>query len=106
MLLAPLHVGGLVAVAFDPKGRYLLTVSHSGRGVFDTSTWQRVARDYSLDYPEGGVVEGIGPLAGQQLTASEIDCDQGALSVVSPGGDFNLYYEEGTITIRSTDAIN
>jgi hypothetical protein len=38
--LVYLHVGGLVAVAFDETGRYLLTVSHAGRGVFDTATWQ------------------------------------------------------------------
>ena len=106
MPLASLHVGGLVALALDPTGRYLLTVSHSGRGVFDISSWQCVARDDLPAYPEGGVVEGIGPLAGQRLTASEIDYDQSTLSVVSPRGDFSLFYEEGTITIRSTDATN
>jgi hypothetical protein len=104
MCLALLHIGGLVAVGFDPTGRYLLTVSHSGRGVFDTSSWQRVARDASLAYPEDGVVEGIGPIAGQRLKASEIDYDNGTLSVISPRGDFSLFYEEGTLTVHSIPA--
>ena len=29
-----LHIGGLVAAGFDPSGAYLLTITHSGRGVF------------------------------------------------------------------------
>jgi hypothetical protein len=39
-----LLVGGLVAMGFDNTGKYLLTVSHSGRGVFVTETWKPVAR--------------------------------------------------------------
>ena len=34
-----LSVGGLVAMGLDETGNYLLTVTHSGRGVFDTRTW-------------------------------------------------------------------
>jgi hypothetical protein len=39
-----LFIGGLVAADFDSTGAYLLTVSHSGRGVFSTDSWERVAR--------------------------------------------------------------
>lgn len=97
-----LHIGGLVAVGFDPTGRYLLTVSHSGRGVYDVSSWQRVARDASPAYPVGGMVEGIGPIAGQHLAAVEIDYDKGTLRVASPRGDYVLSYEEGAIMVHST----
>lgn len=38
-----LNIGGLVAIGFDQSGNYLLTVSHSGRGVFDRYPWNRVA---------------------------------------------------------------
>src|SRR5438270_11848300 len=72
MCITLLHVGGLVAVGFDPTARYLLTVSHSGRGVFDTVSWNRVARDVSIAYPENGVVEGIGPIAGQRIKVREL----------------------------------
>src|SRR5689334_17529198 len=59
-----LHVGGLIAMGFDPSGEYLLTISHAGRGVFSTRTWERVARDSALAYPADGHGVGIGPIAG------------------------------------------
>ena len=59
-----LFIGGLVAAGFDTAGKYLLTVSHSGRGVFSTATWERVARDASVIYPDAGTIAGIGPLDG------------------------------------------
>lgn len=102
MCVALLHVGGLVAVGFDPTGKYVLTVSHSGRGVFETRTWRRVARDPLLAYPTDGVAVGIGPVAGQRLMVSEIDYHEGTLDVVSPDGPYSLSYEEGTVTVRST----
>ena len=102
MCLATLHVGGVVAIGFDPTGRYALVVSHSGRGVFDTTTWQRVARDSALAYPENGEADGIGPLAGKRLKVSEISYDTGTLNVVSPNGDFAMSYSEGTIEVSRT----
>ena len=101
MCLATLHVGGVVAIGFDPTGRYALVVSHSGRGVFDTRSWQRVARDPELAYPKDGEAIGIGPLDGQRLKVSEINYDDGTLHVVSPNGDFAMYYAEGTIDVTS-----
>jgi hypothetical protein len=34
-------IGGLVAAGFDSSEANLLTVTHSGRGVFATATWER-----------------------------------------------------------------
>lgn len=99
MCLAHLHIGGLVAVGVDSTGRYLLTVSHSGRGVFDTRTWQRVARDPALAYPVDGQVMGIGPLAGQEIVVKEIDYDTGTMTEVVVGA-FAISYGEGECTIR------
>jgi len=95
-----LHVGGLVAMGFDPSGRYLLAVSHNGRGVFDTSTWERVARDDSLAYPAHGIAIGIGPIDGQEIQVVGVNFDTGTLDLESPGGDYLLSYEYGTITVR------
>jgi len=102
MCLATLHVGGVVAIGFDSTGRFALVVSHSGRGVFDTQTWQRIARDSALACPEDGEAEDIGPLVGQRLKVSEINYDDGTLNVVSPSGDFAMSYAEGTIKVTST----
>ena len=101
MCLAQLHVGGLVAVGVDPSGGYLLTVSHSGRGVFDTTTWQRVARDIELAYPVDGKAVGIGPLAGQILDVTEIDYDTSTLTDAPVGKAFVVSYEEGVVTVDS-----
>lgn len=96
-----LHVGGLVALGFDPSGRYLLAVSHNGRGVFDTSSWERVARDDSLAYPVNGIAIGIGPIDGQQIPVAGVNFETGTLDLESPGRDYSLSYEYGTITVRS-----
>ena len=100
MCLAQLHVGGLVAVGIDLSGRYLLTVSHSGRGVYDTSTWQRVARDVELAYPVDGHAKGIGPLAGQTIPVKEIDYDTSMLTDAIVGA-FLISYGEGDLIVRS-----
>jgi hypothetical protein len=47
-----LHIGGVVAVGFDSSRDYLLVITHSGRGVFSTNTWERIARSYELAYPQ------------------------------------------------------
>ena len=36
-------------MGLDESGQYLLTVSHSGRAVFSTRTWERIARDAGVD---------------------------------------------------------
>ena len=94
-----LFIGGLVAAGFDSAGEYLLTVSHSGRGVFSTATWERVARDTAHAYPEAGVAVGIGPLDGVSVPVREIDYDTGQLRFSSPDGKFSFEYEDGTLSI-------
>jgi hypothetical protein len=96
-----LFIGGLVAVGFDPIGAYLLIISHSGRGVFSTASWERIARDTQLAYPEAGFGHGIGPLDGVSVPVKEIDYDTGLLRFSSPDGSLNLEYEDGTLTITN-----
>jgi hypothetical protein len=99
-----LHVGGLVAAGFDRTGKYLLTVSHSGRGLFSADTWQRVARDAALAYPKGGTAIGIGPIEGQSVPIIEMNYETEQLILNSPDGQFRLEYESGTITVTSERA--
>ncbi len=94
-----LSVGGLIAMGFDATGKYLLTVSHSGRGVFSTETWERVGRDVSLPYPDNNICVGIPPIKGEKVSIEELDYDTGKLSVTSPDLKFTLNYSEGIIEV-------
>lgn len=94
-----LSVGGLVAMGFDPSGDYLLTISHSGRGVFSTHTWERVSRDRALAYPIDGHGIGIGPIAGVSVAVREIEWDTENLTLTSADGSVSLVYDGGTITM-------
>jgi hypothetical protein len=97
-----ISIGGMVAGGFDATGRYLLTVSHSGRGVFDASSWERVARDSSTAYPEAGFALGIGPLEGVAVRVREIDYATGVLELTSPDNTKRLRYFEGMLAIYAT----
>ena len=99
-----LFIGGLVAAGFDPTGAYLLAVSHSGRGVFATTSWERVARDSHLAYPENGRAFGIGPIDGVSVPVSEIDYNTGHLRFSSPDGKLSFEYDEGALTITDASA--
>ena len=94
-----LNIGGLVAAGFDTSGEYLLAVSHSGRGVFSTQTWERVSRDNEISYPENGVAIGIGPIEGQPIAVAEIDHQTGKLDLISRDQRFSLGYNEGMIEV-------
>ncbi len=98
-----LHVGGLVAVGFDPSGNYMLTVSHTGRGVFEVGTWGRVARDIGLAYPDTGYAMGIGPIEGVCIPITELKHETGKLSWDNPDGTLHFEYESGTISISSRE---
>ncbi|SFI92300.1 hypothetical protein [Planctomicrobium piriforme] len=94
-----LHVGGVVAMGFDPTAEYLLVISHSGRGVFSTCSWDRVARDPKLAYPTGGYGIGIGPIEGVRIPVVEMDYRTEKVSLSGRNGSLQLEYESGTITV-------
>ena len=96
-----LLVGGLVAMGFDATGKYLLTVTHSGRGVFSTETWERVARDTALAYPTDGKAVGIGPIDGQVIGVEERDERRDRIEMRSPDGRFHLVGEPDGITVTT-----
>lgn len=65
-------IGGLTELGIDPSSRYLLCVSHSGRGVWDLEHRQRVARDYeeptdSWFSAADRTALGIGPIDGTAI---------------------------------------
>ena len=99
-----LHIGGLIAIGFDPTGQYMLTLSHSGRGVFHLGDWERVARDLELAYPESGHAIGIGPIAGVRIPITEMDYDTGCISATTPDKKHHIEYSQGTVTIETNFA--
>ena len=99
MAVKYVHVGGVIAMGFDPCGDYLLVISHSGRGVFSTKTWGCVARDAEHTYPENGHGVGLGPIDGMPVKVTEMNYDTNELQVTTPDGLFRLDYDSGTITI-------
>src|SRR3954470_16662387 len=98
-----LHIGGGVAAGFDPSGSFLLVVTHSGRGVFLTRTWERVARDFAMAYPVNGEAVGIGPIAGQRIAVTGMDFDRGMFELVSPDGKVELTCESSGIEVKVAD---
>jgi len=64
-----LIVGGATSVGIDPSSRYLVVVSHSGRGLFKLSDGKRIARDGEVFGPwyYGAECEGFGPLHGTKI---------------------------------------
>src|SRR5262245_24377382 len=94
-----LHIGGLVAAGFDATGAYLLTISHSGRGVYSIKTWERVARDMELAYPENEIGVGIGPIFGQAIRVTEMDFASGRMTLTSPDGRIVLECESSGIEV-------
>jgi hypothetical protein len=92
-------------VGFDASGHYLLTITHSGRGVFSTTTWERVARDTELAYPENGIGVGIGPIAGHfiHVTDLDIDIDREELHLTGPNGQLVLACQSDGISVLGRD---
>lgn len=67
-------IGGLTEVGLAGSDRYLLVVSHAGRGVIDLASGRRVARDEATPASESPwlnraerQVQGIGPIAAQWI---------------------------------------
>jgi hypothetical protein len=95
-------IGGLVAAGFDASGAYLLTVTHSGRGVFSTNTWERVARDYEVIYPDNGQCSGIGPIDGEIISVTEMDFEKGTMQLKSLDGRITLECESSAINVEGS----
>ena len=86
-------------MGFDATGKYLLTVSHSGRGVFSADNWDRVARDATLAYPADGKAVGIGPIEGQMIEVIERSEKRDRIEMQSPDGRHHLVGESDGITL-------
>lgn len=81
-------IGGLFAVGFAAGSDLLQVVSSQGNGVFNCTTGERVARDYSdvfSLFDEATIkVQGIGPLQGQLISTAGLY--GGSLPSITPDG--------------------
>jgi hypothetical protein len=61
--------GGVTAVGIDADSKYLVVVSHSGRGIFRLSIGSCVARDKEVfgEWYYGAECDGFGPLHGVKV---------------------------------------
>lgn len=86
-LVCEASVGGLRSIGFARNTELLLVTSSQGRGVFDATTGQRVARDSDEDFHEDPFnleAAGIGPLDGQMIRMTGIH--GGGLPASTPDG--------------------
>jgi len=75
-LVCEASVGGLLSVGFGRNTELILVTSSQGRGVFNATTGERVARDSVVDFPEDPFnleAAGIGPLNGQMIRMAGIN---------------------------------
>lgn len=86
-LVCEASVGGLLSVGFARNTELILVTSSQGRGVFDSTTGERIARDTEENFPEDPFnleAAGIGPLDGQMIRIAGIY--GGGLPKVCPDG--------------------
>src|SRR5262249_27197934 len=67
-------VGGLLQAGFAEDSDFLIILTHSGRGIFNCLTGEKVARDHTGGYEFFNqvklTVQGFGPLEGQIISTS------------------------------------
>ncbi|NOU07912.1 MAG: hypothetical protein HOO99_17190 [Hyphomicrobiaceae bacterium] len=97
-LVINLHIGGMIAAGFSASGRYFLAVSHGGRGLYDSTTWKKVAPDSTPDYPIGGVATGIGPIEGEAIAVVERG-NAARLICSDQNGNWRVTYEDGVAVV-------
>ena len=75
MLVKEFAVGGTTDVGFSSNSQFLIVSSSQGRGVFDVSSCERVARDseWPGNWHNGNSVAGIGPLEGSEIPVHGFD---------------------------------
>jgi hypothetical protein len=70
-LVRIIAVSGLVNVGFVPNSNLIIVVSHNGRGIFDCSTGEKIARSYDEIWgffdDQTGEVKGFDLLADQTI---------------------------------------
>ncbi len=91
--------GGLVGLAINSEEKYLLVVTHSGRGVYDLNSGDRIARDYEVIYPNNSKIDGIPPFSQKSIQLNEYDFEND-LVFHSPSGKLKITGESDNITVE------
>jgi hypothetical protein len=95
-----LNIGGLIALGFTSDMKYMVAVSHSGTGLYQVDSWERVSRSSEMNYPENGYVSGIGILNGVKIAVVEKDYETECLMGISPNQAYKFEYDDGLLTIQ------
>jgi len=97
-LVKYIPIGGLVSLAINETETYLLVTSHSGIGVFDLFSGERLARLNHEIYPENGKIKGIPPFSTGVVDVIEYDFEN-ELVVYSNSSKYKVIGTSDTVTI-------
>ncbi len=86
-------------MGFDVTGSYLLTVSHSGRGVFSVGRWELLARDRTISCLVEGEAVGIGRVKGVVIRVVQRDENKERIKIESPDDKYELIGESDGIEV-------
>ncbi|MBN1500582.1 MAG: hypothetical protein JW982_10515 [Spirochaetes bacterium] len=89
-------IGGLVAIGFDSNEKYLLLITHSGRGLFEIKTMNKIARDYEVMYPNNSEIKGIGILQEEIIKVYEFEFNN-KLEIYTKSNKYKFVAESDSI---------
>lgn len=95
-------IGGLIAMGVDSTEEYLLTVSHSGRGLFSLETLEKIARSEETIYPENGFIGGIGSVSSETIRVIERNETIDVIELELPDKNLVLTGEADSITVKTS----
>lgn len=81
--------GGFVAIAIDESESTIFIVTHSGRGIVNYATGEKIERDPDVIYPEDGKIPGFGMFGNELIDVFEYDFEND-LVITSPSGQFKF----------------
>lgn len=97
-LVSKIAVGGLLNVGFTPDSNFLIVVSGNGRGIFDCSNGEKLARDNEEVWDnfddETGMVKGFDFLKGLEVRTSGLYCGDRLTKETEDGWILKLRYLE------------
>ena len=97
-LVSNIAIGGLLNIGFVPDSKFLVVVSGNGRGIFDCSNGEKLARDYEEVWngfdDETGIVKGFDFLTGQEIRTSGLFCGDKLPKETEDGWVLKLKYLE------------
>ena len=91
-----------MGISLSPDECYLFVVTHSGRGVFDLSSGERISRDSTVIYPVNSLIQGIGPFQNQTCQVMELNGED-EIVFLSPSKRLRITADSSFILVERID---